>query len=132
MALPSRSTTAQPAVRLMIVDDNPEISSVLEVFFKHHGFIARSFSRGRDALEHALREPVDLAVIDLFMPDIDGFELMGELRNLTPRPRVLAMTGGSSHMLKVAQVLGAEGLMLKPLEPDRLLERVNEIMAAPR
>lgn len=118
--------------RLMIVDDDPQIGPVLEMFFNHHGFVARAFANGRQALDYAQREPVDLVIVDLFLPEIDGFEVMRELRNLTPRPRVLAMTGDTSHMLKVAHVLGAEGLILKPLEPDRLLERVNEIMAMQR
>jgi DNA-binding response OmpR family regulator len=129
MTISSQSAAVQSGGRLMIVDDNLEIGAVLEAFFNHHGFITHVFSEGRAALDHARREPVDLAIIDLFMPEIDGFELMRELRNITPRPRVLAMTGGTSHMLKVAQVLGAEGLILKPLEPERLLERVNEVLA---
>lgn len=123
--------SGSPARRLMIVDDNEETGSGLAAFFGHHGFHALAFADGRRALEHLRGEPVDLVIIDLFMPEIDGFELMRELQPFKPRPRVLAMSGGAPHILRVARILGADDVISKPIETGCLLQLVREIMARP-
>ena len=116
---------AATGASLMIIDDDPQVAPALMALFEYHGFVVGAFSDGRKALKHLKEHAVELVILDIFIPDFDGFELMAECQQLNPRPRIVAMTGGMPAMLTVAQILGADGIISKPFLPSQLLQVVN-------
>ena len=119
------------APSLLIVDDNVQIGASLVALFQRGGFLVTSVRSGRGALEYLLRHRVDIVITDIFMPNGDGLELLRELYRRKISPRVVAMTGGEDtgmpDMLHVARLMGAERVIQKPFEPDKLLQLVREM-----
>ena len=70
---------------IMIVDDNPANLKLLEDMLRQHGYEVRSFPRGRLALAAANHEPPDLILLDINMPEMNGYEVCDQLKS-SPRP----------------------------------------------
>ena len=82
----------------------------------------------------AYREaPADVVLLDMFMPEKDGLETLRELRQLDPKVRVIAMTGGGSYhnvgILKPAMLMGASKLLFKPITIGELKTAIEETLA---
>lgn len=121
---------SRPRASLVIVDDDESCGISLADYLRHHGYAAKVFTCGRQALRYLRNHAVDLVITDLYMPDFDGIELIRGCRSLNPRPRLLVMTGGMPDLLKAARFLGASGTLLKPVKPDRLLKTLEELTVA--
>ena len=65
---------------VLVVDDEVEIADLVELYLKNEGFAVRKFYNGRDALECVRTEELDLAILDVMLPDIDGFTLCARIR----------------------------------------------------
>ena len=118
--------------RLLIVDDDIQIGVSLVLLLRRHGYVADNVRNGRLALNYLSRHRVDIIVSDIFMPDYDGLELLRALHRVSPRPRLVAMTGNDHptmpDMLRVAVQLGAERTIRKPFEADQLLQILDEMI----
>ncbi len=118
--------------RLLVVDDDPQIGAALVQLLRRHGYGADFARNGRIALAYLSHHQVDIVLSDIFMPDFDGLELLRALRRVSPRPRLVAMTGQDnpnlSDMLRVALQLGAERAIRKPFDPDQLLRLLGEMI----
>jgi DNA-binding NtrC family response regulator len=78
---------------ILIVDDDPTLCSMLTDFLKRCGYIVQSAKDGRAAIKMIERHQVQLVITDLFMPEVDGFELILHLRKAAPKLKILAMSG---------------------------------------
>ncbi|HYD83233.1 MAG TPA: response regulator [Opitutus sp.] len=110
---------------LLLVDDQDTVLRVLEYVFTHKGHRVLTANSGKAALELLRKEPVDAAVIDMHMPEMDGFQTAEALLTLArergDRLRVWMMTGAfSTAAQKRAQEIGAVALLAKPFDYDRL------------
>ena len=90
---------------------------------------------GRQALAVHRQNPVDVLVTDIFMPDMDGYELIQKFRQEYPKVKVVAMSGGiprspGGPYLEVAGKFGARWLLRKPFSSMRLIEVINEATSA--
>lgn len=78
------------------------------------------------------RQRIDLAIVDIFMPDKDGLETLMEMRRHSQEAKVLAMSGGGGigfeHGLALAQKLGAKATLPKPFTPEELRAKVAELL----
>ena len=63
------------STNIMIVDDEKDIADLVQIYLENDGFKVFKFYNGKDALECALHEKLDLAILDVMLPDIDGFSL---------------------------------------------------------
>jgi two-component system, OmpR family, response regulator len=114
--------------RILVVDDDPHIRELVRVFLRNAGFEVVEASDGVDALAKLDSAKVDLAVIDLMMPNMDGWELCRELRTTFDIPiLMLTAKAETSHKLKGFQ-LGTDDYMVKPFEPLELVARVNALL----
>ena len=66
--------------RILVVDDEKEIADLVEVYLLNDNYEVTKFYNGREALESALSNPPDLAVLDVMLPDMDGFEICKRIR----------------------------------------------------
>jgi DNA-binding response OmpR family regulator len=135
--------TAAPSTRpgfltgrnVLIVDDEPAVCEVLGQGFRLAG--ARTFTAndGRGALGVMERAPIDVAVVDVLMPDKDGLETMMDIRQRWPGCKVIAVTGGgrvgADIFLQLARHLGADRVFAKPLKIRDLLAAATAALGAP-
>lgn len=114
--------------RILIVDDVESDRVVQVAILTKAGHEVLSASDGEPALRQHLERGVDLVITDLQMPDVHGFELIAMLRDLSPSPPVIAVSGTGEFQLDMARQLGAAASVSKPIDAVTLLQAVQEVL----
>ncbi|MEG2420364.1 MAG: VanR-ABDEGLN family response regulator transcription factor [Oscillospiraceae bacterium] len=110
---------------ILVVDDEPEIADLVEVYLKSEGFSVLKCGTATDALAAVAAEPIDLAILDVMLPDVDGFTLCGELRRTKTFP-VVMLTAKQDDLDKITGLsIGADDYLTKPFNPLELVARVK-------
>jgi len=115
--------------RILIVDDDESDRIVLSTILEragHETFVAED---GEEALSQCRGKAFEVVITDLQMPRMHGLELITVLRDLSPRPAIIAILGTGSDQLDMAQALGATVTLSKPVKPKELLSAVTEAVA---
>ncbi len=117
--------------RIYVVDDEPDMVELLATVLKGEGYEIETYTDGRVALARVLEEPPDLLLLDLMMPDLDGFELLKLLR-LDSRGRnvvVLVVSARTGHRAQLETLqLGANAYIYKPFSPRELAVQVRHLL----
>lgn len=114
-------------MRILIVEDDPRISEVLEYALRTAGYGVEITQRGREAAEIARRSSPDLIVLDIGLPDIDGFEVCRIVRTYSDVP-VIFLTSRSDEIDRVVGLeIGADDYVVKPFSPRELLARIKAV-----
>jgi two-component system OmpR family response regulator len=115
--------------RLLLVDDEENLRSMLEAALRHVGFEVHPAATGREALERVPEVRPDLIVLDVMLPDLDGFEVCKRLRTEGVRTPVLFLTARDATEDKVRGLsLGADDYVTKPFSLEELVARVRAIL----
>lgn len=115
--------------RLLVVDDEDNLRSMLTAALRHHGFEVTEAANGRDGLAQIAADRPDLVILDVMMPDLDGFEVCRRLRSEGNRTPVLFLTAKDDTDDKVRGLtLGADDYMQKPFSLDELVARTEAIL----
>ena len=110
---------------ILVVDDEPEIADLMEVYLKSEGCTVFKCGTGTQALEVVNSQSLDLAILDVMLPDISGFTLCGEIRKNHHFP-VLMVTAKGADIDKITGLtIGADDYMTKPFNPLELMARVK-------
>jgi two-component system OmpR family response regulator len=118
-----------PGERLLLVDDEDNLRSMLEAALRHNGFDITSAASGRAALELAASSKPDLVVLDVMLPDLDGFEVCRRLRADGSRVPVLFLTARDATEDKVRGLtLGGDDYLVKPFSLEELVARVEAVL----
>lgn len=111
--------------RILVVDDEKEIADVIELYLKNEGFEVEKFYTGKDALVSIEKAAPDMALLDVMLPDIDGFQILKKIREKYTFP-VIMLTAKTEYMDKITGLtLGADDYMPKPFNPLELAARVK-------
>lgn len=118
--------------RILIVDDDTMIQDIYLRKFKESGFEATAVSDGAAALKKIEEEEPDLVLLDLVMPQMDGFETLRELgmMKLTKKPKVVLLTNlGQKEEIEKGLALGAQDYIIKAhLTPSEVVARVRVVL----
>lgn len=112
--------------KILIIDDEPGIVKMLETILRKEGytFIGSAFT-GQEALEKISRHPYDLIVLDVMLPDTDGFHLCQKIRQFTVAP-ILFLTARSSDLDKLTGLgIGGDDYITKPFNPLEVAARIH-------
>ncbi len=126
-ASPAMSAPAPARSRVLVVDDNPEIRSTLQVFLQLEGHSVETVDCGRAALDRIRDTHPDVVLLDIDLPDLDGFAVAEQVRAIRGDgpPRLIAMTGGAGPREKVrALSAGFDAHLSKPVDGRSLLRAV--------
>ena len=114
--------------RILVVDDHRKIREPLAALLRRAGFDVR-VADGANAMHLVLRHtPVDLVVLDVMLPDGDGFALCRELRAAGGPPVILLTARGEAHDRIAGLNLGADDYVVKPFEPEELVARIHVVL----
>jgi two-component system, OmpR family, response regulator len=114
--------------KILIVDDDPHIRELARVFLRNEGFEIGEAADGVEALAKLETVKVDLVVLDIMMPKMDGWELCRQLKEAYDFPiLMLTAKGETSQKLKGFQ-LGTDDYLVKPFEPLELVARVKALL----
>jgi len=117
--------------RVLIVDDDPDIVRLVRYNLSHSGYEVQSAGTGREALELVQKQPPDLVVLDVMLPDVDGLEVCRTLRQQASSRRIpiLMLTARGEEIDRVVGFeLGADDYVSKPFSPRELVLRVKSIL----
>ena len=120
-------------IKIMVIDDDEDFTNLYKTSLRLSGFGATAVNQSTAAIEMAYLVQPDIFVIDLMMPELDGFQLCRLLRSdplfkLTPIVIVTALTDEDSKM--VAMGAGANTYLTKPFHVDELKSRINTLLEA--
>ncbi|MDR3764621.1 MAG: response regulator [Acidobacteriota bacterium] len=114
--------------RVLVVDDERVIADTLSIILNQAGFEASAVYSGEDAVAHARRQPLDLIIADVVMPDMNGIEAAIVIRELLPTCKILLFSGQAStaDLLEDARHRGYEfDILAKPIHPQDLLAKIR-------
>ncbi|MFO0702207.1 MAG: response regulator [Nitrospira sp.] len=119
---------------LLLIDDEEQIRTHFEPLLEQAGYRVLSAGGSTQALHLAKQHSPDLALVDLFMPGMDGLELIQALRTAHPGCKIIAMTGGSGewNYLDAATLLGARATLKKPFSLQELLDTIASTLEPDR
>lgn len=115
------------SLNILIVDDEPDIRELIEFEFESEGHRPRTASSGRKAILAVRKDPPDLVVTDIRMPDGDGIELLKFIKAEYPKIPVVFISGYSDISIEDAFDLGVEAVFAKPFSLNHLLEAARKI-----
>jgi two-component system response regulator ChvI len=113
---------------IALVDDDRNILTSVQMTLEAEGFVVRTYTDGESALQALLAKPVDLAVLDIKMPRMDGMELLQKLRARSALP-VIFLTSKDDELDELMGLrLGADDYITKPFSQRLLLERIRALL----
>jgi DNA-binding response OmpR family regulator len=108
---------------ILIVDDEPSVGDALKLVLESQGYEVVLVTKGVDGIDQARQRSFGFGVVDLFLNDISGFQVISDLRSLQPQIPILLITAhGSPQIFAEAKKLGAVGALAKPFSPADLLK----------
>jgi two-component system OmpR family response regulator len=123
------SGAARPEARLLVVDDEPNILELLATSLRFAGFEVMTASNGREALAEARRSRPDLVVLDVMMPDMDGFTVVRRMRGEGTTAPVLFLTARDATEDKVTGLtVGGDDYVTKPFSLEEVVARIRAVL----
>lgn len=114
--------------KILVVDDEKEIRNLIEIYLKNEGYTVLKASNGEEALEVLAKEEVQLMILDIMMPKMDGMEVCRRVREHLNIP-ILMLSAKSEDMDKIAGIMtGADDYLTKPFNPLELSVRVKALL----
>jgi len=129
--------TQSVAARILVVDDYGDLLETIGELVAEAGYDVTLTTSGRKALRMHQARPFDVIVTDIFMPELDGLELILALRQSASPVRIVAMSSGGAHIkgldrdeyLNVARIHGADRTLAKPIDSGALVAAIRELLS---
>ena len=119
---------------LLVVEDDSSVRSTVVTFLELEGFTVDSVGSTREALSRLGNNRYDIVLTDILMPQRDGVEVLREVKRRWPGLPVIAISGGgwigANELLGMAERLGADNILQKPVRRDDLIRAVDDALAA--
>lgn len=116
------------AEEILIVDDDARLAAMLSEYLSGNGFTVARAANGRTGVEEVRKRSPDVVILDVMMPDIDGFEACRQIRAFSDVPVLMLTAKGDETDRIVGLELGADDYLPKPFNPRELLARVKAIL----
>lgn len=113
---------------ILLADDDTELSGLLKEYFETEGFEVRVADDGRSALDEARKPGLDLVVLDVMMPEMNGMDVLREIRKESRIPVIMLTARGDDMDRILGLELGADDYVPKPCNPRELLARIRAVM----
>jgi two-component system, chemotaxis family, chemotaxis protein CheY len=119
--------------RILVVDDSATVRQQLHSLLRTHGFGVTEAEDGEQGLATATAEQVDLLIVDVNMPRMNGIQMVGEVRklpNYAKTPIFMLTTESTKSVMALGKSAGATAWIIKPFRPDILIKGIQRVLAA--
>lgn len=117
---------------ILIIDDDIQFRTMLRKMIERNGYEVIEASGGKEGIKLYRKNPTDLIITDLIMPEKDGIETIQELKKEFPDIRIIAISGGGrlgpQDYLHLAKMFGVQRTLTKPIELPVLLQTIEELL----
>jgi DNA-binding NtrC family response regulator len=132
MAKNVSDVVAEDKVSILIVDDEPSVGDALKLVLESNGYEVVLVNNGLDGIDQARKRRFGFSVVDLFLADISGFQVIADIRQLQPHiPIVLITAHGGPQVFDEAKKLGACAALAKPFPPAEILKIIAAKVGGP-
>ena len=114
--------------KVLIVDDDENIVELIRIYFEKEGFTTVTANDGRKALELFKSESPAIVILDIMMPEMDGWQVCREIRKISNIPIIMLTAKGETFDKVLGLELGADDYMTKPFETKELVARVKAVL----
>lgn len=115
-------------MKVLIVDDNKQITAILEAYAKKEGYETLIADDGEEALKIFQQENLDIILLDVMMPKIDGFEVCRQIRKISTVPIIMITARGEDFEKIMGLEIGADDYIVKPFSPAEIMARIKAIL----
>ena len=123
------STQAAQQGRVLLVDDDAHIRELCRIYMGHAGFSVEEAKDGREAIGHVDQQAFDLVVLDLMLPEVDGFDVLEHIRERDEWLPVIMLTAmGDEEDRILGLEMGADDYIIKPFSPKELVARAKAVL----
>ncbi len=119
---------AKPKERVLIVDDEPHIGKIFSIKLRLAGYDVITTTRGAEAIELIRTHHPDIILLDIFMPDVNGLDVLSEVRTFSAVPVIIF--SARPGVEELATRYGANDSIAKPFDPDTLVEKIRLVLQA--
>jgi DNA-binding response OmpR family regulator len=114
--------------KILVVDDDNNICDLIEIYLQKEGYKVYKAHNGKEALKVFGEKQIDIIVLDVMMPQMDGYEVLKELRKNSQIPVLMLTAKGETFDRVLGLELGADDYMVKPFEPKELIARIRAVL----
>ena len=114
--------------KVLIADDDSNISELIKVYFEKDGFETVTARNGKEAVELFKSEAPSIVILDVMMPEMDGWQVCREIRRVSNIPIIMLTAKGETFDKVLGLELGADDYMVKPFDPKELIARVKAVL----
>ena len=114
--------------KVLIADDDQHIAELIKVYFEKDGFSTVTANNGKKAVELFKSEAPAIVILDVMMPEMDGWQVCREIRRISNIPIIMLTAKGETFDKVLGLELGADDYMVKPFEPKELIARVKAVL----
>jgi two-component system, OmpR family, response regulator ResD len=119
------SPQADPEARVLVVDDEHALRRLLRLYLEREGYAVVEADNGLDALSMLQRNSIDLALVDIMLPELDGFSVLRRIRESSALPIILITARGEETNRVAGLELGADDYVVKPFSAPEVVARVR-------
>ncbi len=115
-------------IKVLVVDDEVHIRELIKFYLNKEGYEIREANNGQEALEIIENEYIDLAIVDIMMPIMDGYEFVEKMKEVRDIPAIMLTAKGTSEDKLKGFDLGVDDYVVKPFDASELMARVKTIL----
>ncbi len=115
-------------LKILIVDDDTNISELISLYLNKEGYDTKEVATGKEALEVFETYEPDLVILDIMLPELDGYDVCKEIRKHNRTPIIMLTAKGEIFDKVLGLELGADDYMVKPFDPKELMARVKAVL----
>lgn len=115
-------------IKVLIVDDDANISELISLYLKKEGYHTQEVYSGRAALDAFEEYSPDIVLLDIMLPEIDGYDVCKEIRKIDRTPIIMLTAKGEVFDKVLGLELGADDYIVKPFDPKELVARVKAVL----
>jgi two-component system KDP operon response regulator KdpE len=116
------------AIEILLIDDDPDFAIMLRTLLRGRDFQVRSVYSGEDGIEACREDPPDVVILDLLMPNMDGWEVCERIRTFSDVPIMILSALGAPASVARALDAGADDYLIKPVHASLLASRTNALV----
>jgi len=114
--------------KILVVDDDPRIAEVISLYLNKEGYETREAYSGKEAVAEFANYAPGLVMLDLMLPEKDGYQVCKEIRSISKTPVIMLTARGETFDKVLGLELGADDYIVKPFEPKELIARVKAVL----
>jgi len=115
-------------IKIMVVDDDPHISELISLYLNKEGYETKEVHSGRKAVDEFASYSPHLVILDLMLPEMDGYQVCREIRRMSAAPIIMLTAKGDTFDKVLGLELGADDYIVKPFDNKELVARVKAVL----